>query len=140
MFNSSRKTVGSVALVLMLCVAAAIPGMSSAKTKTSKLVCIIQGNPKTPNDVTATISCPKPYGKGKQTGTVVIPKVNGKWKFKGGSFTWKTVAAINGPTISGKSTLTNGTGKFKGCTAKGSQKGPLATARIIYKFTVTCKK
>lgn len=139
MFKPSKKKLGVFAMVSMLCIAAAVPAMSAGKT-TKKMTCIIQGDPKAGLDVTATISCPKPMGKGKQTGKLVLPHARGKWTMKGGSFKWYTTSTVDGGTVKGTVSLTKGTGKFKGCSLKGTQLGPLSTAKIIYKLTYTCKK
>ena len=136
---SSRKTLGSAALVSMLCVAAAVPAVSAAKT-TKKITCVASGNKNDPNDVKATVSCPKPLGKGKQTGVLVLPNINGKWKFKGGGFKWaSTEGKLVGSKATAKSSMTKGTGKFKGCTMKGSQSGDISTGKVTFKLTYTCK-
>ena len=135
----SRKTLGSAALVCMLCVVAAVPAVSGAKT-TKKITCVAQGKPGNPNDVTANITCPKPLGKGKQTGVLVLPNINGKWAFKGGSFKWaSTGGKLVGSTATANSKMTKGTGKFKGCSMKGKQEGSVATAKVVFKLTLTCK-
>lgn len=139
MFKPSKK-LGILALVSMLCVAAAIPSISSGKTTKKKITCIVQGDPKAGLDVTGKINCPKPIGKGLQTGKLVLPHATGKWTLKGGSFKrWYTTSTIDGGDVKGTVSLSKGTGKLKGCTAKGTQKGPLSTAKIVYKLTLTCK-
>ena len=140
MFKPSRKALGGVALVSMLSVAAVVPSLSAGKTTTKKITCIVQGDPTAGLDVTGKINCPKPLGKGKQTGKLVLPHATGKWTLKGGSFNrWYTTSTIDGGTVKGTVSLSKGTGKFKGCTAKGTQKGPLSTAKIVYKLTLKCK-
>ena len=135
----SRKVVGIAAMVSMLCVAA-VPAVSGAKT-TKKITCVAQGKPGNPNDVTANITCPKPLGKGKQTGVLVLPNINGKWAFKGGSFKWaSTDGKLVGSKATANSKMTKGTGKFKGCSMKGSQSGDISTGKVTFKLTYTCKK
>ena len=70
----------------------------------------------------------------------LVKDSDGKWAFKGGAFKWKsTDAKLQGSKATAKSAFTKGTGKFKGCTMKGSQSGDISTGKVTFKLTYTCK-
>jgi hypothetical protein len=113
---------------------------SSAQTATAakshKFRCKLQGTaPKNqPTNLKANVNCTV-FGKGKQTGKLVLPKSIGTWKFKGGSFHIVAVGTIKGPNASGTFKLSKGTGKYKGWSGKGTFSGSLATQKFTYKGT-----
>ena len=137
MFKSS-KAVGIVVAVSLVGVALAAPATSGAKT-TKKITCVAKGSTN-PNIIKAKLTCPKPLGKGSQDGKLVLPNIDGYWKFKGGSFTWASRdGKVVGGKVNAKSTMTKGKGKFKGCSMKGTQSGELSTGTVTFKLTMTCK-
>jgi len=137
----NRKVLVLAAVTAVAGSAMATPTFASAKTY--KMTCKAKGdNPGSLTNIAADISCPKPFGKGRQTGTLKIPIQKGVWKFKGCTMKNATdtryTAKINGPNVSGGVIKFSG-GKGKKCKgAKGSAKvsGSLATSTFTYKVTL----
>jgi hypothetical protein len=142
------KSMSMVTAATALVAALALPAIGSgatAKTKpktpkktTVSITCKSQGDPAKGLDPNAPMVCPKPLGAGKQVATLVIPVTEGSWIFKHGTLHFRSVGVLAGGTVTGKATLSKGTGTFKGCTGKGTFSGSLATALFVFKMKVTC--
>jgi hypothetical protein len=137
----NRKVLVVAAVTAVAGSALVVPSFASTK-KTYKVTCKLQGTkPGSLTDLAANISCPKPFGKGKQTGTLKIPISKGKWTFKGCSFAVnsdrKRLAKLVGTTASGGYVLiSKGTGKCKGIKGEASLKGDVVTSKFTYKLKV----
>ncbi|HVJ28186.1 MAG TPA: hypothetical protein VM493_11630 [Vicinamibacterales bacterium] len=133
----NRKVLVLIAMSAFAGSALVMPSLASAKTY--KLTCKLKGdNPGSLTNIAGPITCPKPFGKGKQTGTLKIPIATGKWKFKGCSFKVVTdknkTGKITGSTVTGAvSKVSKGTGKCKGI------KGTVTSSGSLVKSTFTAK-
>jgi hypothetical protein len=120
--------------------ALALPGASAARVSYT-LSCKTSGdNPSNPTDITATLTCKSPFGKGKQTGKLVLPQAVGKWSFRRGAFKYVGVGKIDGQTARSTVRLTKGAGRFKGCSGKGRQTYDLKSARGKATVKITCRR
>jgi uncharacterized protein DUF3224 len=78
----------------------------------------------------------RPFGKCPATTKLAIPKVTGRWKCKGGSFTvvsTNTSGAADKITGNWHVVRGSGTGKYKGITGKGKIGGRISTGIFTFK-------
>jgi hypothetical protein len=132
--NRKNLTVFVSAALAVGVVAGPQVGTAVAK-KTYKFTMVGQGKPSGGiDDIRSKLSASKPFGKGKQTGKVVLPNSFYTWKFKGGTIKAQATGTLNGPIVTGKWKVTKGSkGKFKGATGGGTFKGSLTTAKFTFK-------
>ena len=77
----------------------------------------------------------KPWGKGKITGTLIIPEATLTFKLKGGTATIRYTGTVTGTTVKGKFKFTKGTGKYKGIKGSGTATGQLDGSDYVFKGT-----
>ena len=136
--NRRKLTVIAMSAVVVAAMVGPQAGTAGAKKK-YKVSWTVKGDePGQIENIDGSISS-KSLGKGRQTGSVKLPKSFWTWKFKGGTLVASGVGGLKGSIASGTWKLTKGKskGKFKGATGKGTFKGDIATGVIKFKGTIT---
>ena len=136
--NRRKFTVFAMSAVVVAAMVGPQAGTAAAKKKYKVTFTVKGDEPGQIDNIDGDISG-KPLGKGRQTGTLKLPKSFWNWKFKGGTIVSTGVGGIKGSTASGTWKITKGKskGKFKGATGKGTFKGDIATGVIKFKGTIT---